>query len=72
MITDIEYWNRWEQDYQRQQPVNIEQNFALMEGMYQEALHLGSFQLVDPLAGLEPIIRYAKAINVSNPSLQTR
>ena len=63
MIKDIEHWNRWEQDYQRQQTVNIEQNFALMEGMYQEALHLGLFPIADPLAGLEPIIRYAKAIN---------
>jgi hypothetical protein len=72
MIKDIEYWNRWEQAYQRQQPVNIGQNFALMEGMYQEALQLGSFRSADPLAGLEPIIRYAKAINVPNPSLQTR
>ncbi len=72
MITDIEYWNRWELDYQRRQPVNIGRNFALMEGMYQEARQMGLFKPADPLEGLEPIILYAKAINVSNPSLQAR
>jgi hypothetical protein len=69
MITDTEYWTRWEDDHRRQQPVNIERNFALMEAMYQEALLLGLFPLADPLEGLDSIILYAKAINVSNPSL---
>jgi hypothetical protein len=72
MITDIEYWNRWEEDYQRRQPINIARNFALMDGMYQEARQMGLLSPADPLEGLDPIILYAKAINVPNPSLQPR
>ena len=68
MIRDIQYWNRWEEEFQRQEPVNVEQNFRVMDAMYEEARQLGVFPLSDPLEGLETDILYAKAINVPTPS----
>ncbi len=68
MIKDIEYWNRWEEDLQRNEPVDIDQNFRLMDAMLQEARQLGVFPPSDPLEGLEVDILYAKAINASIPS----
>lgn len=68
MIRDIESWNRWEDEQRRLEPVNVEQNFRLMDAMYQEARQLGLFPPSDPLEGLETAILYAKAINVPNPS----
>ncbi|HEV2355812.1 MAG TPA: hypothetical protein VGR89_16300 [Puia sp.] len=67
MITDIAYWNRWEEELQRQTPVNVEQNFRVMDAMYQEARELGLIPLSNPLEGLEAVILYAKAINVPRP-----
>jgi hypothetical protein len=68
MISDIAYWNHWEEEYQRQTPVNLEQNFRLMDAMYQQARELCLIPSSDPLEGLEAVILYAKAINVPNPS----
>lgn len=63
MISDITYWNHWEEELLRQTPVNVEQNFRLMDAMYQEARQLGLIPLLDPFEGLEANIRYARAIN---------
>jgi hypothetical protein len=68
MIRDITYWNQWEEDLQRRTPVDIEQNFRLMDAMYQEARQLGIHERLNPLDGLEAIILYAKAINVPSPT----
>ena len=68
MIRDLTYWNHWEEELQRQTPVDVEQNFRLMDAMYQEAHQLGLIPRSNPLEGLETVILYAKAINVPNPS----
>ena len=68
MISDITYWNHWEEELLRQTPVNVEQNFRLMDAMYQEAHQLGLIPRSNPLDGLETVILYAKAINVPSPS----
>jgi hypothetical protein len=68
MILDIAYWNRWEDDLLRQTPINVEENFRLMDAMCAEARQLGLLPLSNPLEGLEEVILYAKAINVSIPS----
>jgi hypothetical protein len=67
MISDTAYWNNWEDELQRRTPVNVEQNFRLMDAMYQEARQLGLIPPSDPLEGLEAVILYAKAINVPSP-----
>lgn len=71
MISDIAYWNHWEEEHQRRTPVNVEQNFRLMDAMYQEVRQLGLIPPSDPLEGLEAVILYAKAINVPSPSRPT-
>lgn len=71
MILDIDYWNNWEREFQRREPVNVEENFRLMDSMYHEALELGTLPILDPLEGLERAILYAKAINVPTPSRPT-
>jgi hypothetical protein len=68
MISDITYWNRWEEALQRKTPIDVEQNFRLMDAMYQEARQLGLIPPSDPLEGLEAVILYAKAINVPSPT----
>jgi len=68
MISDIHYWNNWEEEFQRQTPVNVEQNFRLMDAMYLEARQLGLIPRSNPLEGLEAVILYAKAINGPSPS----
>lgn len=68
MITDISYWNRWEENFQRSTPVNVEENFRLMDAMYLEAHQLGLIPRLNPLEGLDSVILYAKAINVPSPS----
>ena len=68
MISDITYWNRWEEALQRKTPVDVEQNFRLMDAMYEEARQLGLIPPSDPLEGLEAAILYAKAINVPSPT----
>ena len=68
MIRDIQYWNRWEEELLRKEPVHVEKNFRVMDAMYEEARQLGLFPPLDPLEGLEIDILYAKAINVPIPS----
>ncbi len=63
MISDITYWNHWEEELLRRTPANVEQNFRLMDAMYQEAHQLGSIPRSNPLDGLEAVLLYAKAIN---------
>jgi len=53
MIRDITYWNQWEEDLQRRTPVDIEQNFRLMDAMYQEARQLGIHERLNPWMGLK-------------------
>lgn len=68
MIRDVNYWNHWEEELQRQTPVDVVQNYRLMDAMYQEARQLGLITRLNPLDGLEAIILYAKAVNVPSPS----
>jgi hypothetical protein len=71
MISEINYWNHWEEELLRQTPVDVEQNFRLMDAMYQQAHQMGLIPRLNPLDGLEAIILYAKAINVPSPSRPT-
>lgn len=71
MILDTDYWNQWEAELIRQTPVNVDQNFRLMDAMYQEARQLGVFPILNPLEELETKILYAKAINVPSSTRQT-
>ena len=64
MIRDPGAWEDWEQK-EKKKPVDIKQNFLLMEAMLEEAQALRAFSQDNPLAGLDIKIHLAKVINVS-------
>jgi len=47
----------------RAEKVDVEQNFRILDALYEEAVMLGAFTPADPLEGIEVKIRIAKAIN---------
>ncbi len=50
-----------------QKQAEFEKKFAILDGLYREAVLLGVFPLKDPLEGLEVDIKLARALNsVSN------
>lgn len=63
MIRDYLKWLKFETKLKQSQRVNIKENFALLEAMYQEALALKVLPLKDPLEGLDIITKIAKAVN---------
>lgn len=48
----------------RAERADLEQNFKILDALYEEARTLGIFPLKDPLEDIEVEIRIAKAINV--------
>ena len=65
MIKDIQAWKNWEKEHLKSTPVNLDQNFLILEALLQEARALHIFPLSNPLQDLEIKISLAKAINVS-------
>ena len=65
MIKNRELLEQWEKKYLKAEAPDFFHNLRLFEGLYEEARALGAFPLKDPLEGLEPKIRLAKAINAS-------
>ncbi len=63
MIRDLEYWEEFERELERNTPVDIAENFRLYEAMYEEARMLGIFPLKNPLEGIEDDIRLARILN---------
>ncbi len=72
MIRNRAYWEQWKKERIRNEPVDIEHNFAIMDAMYHHARALGVFPLADPLEGLDVRIKLAKAVNVSLPAREDR
>jgi len=63
MIRDVAYWEAWEREYLRNQPVDFKRNLAIMDAMYEHARLLGAIPRSDPLEGLEVKIRLARVVN---------
>jgi hypothetical protein len=63
MIKDYEKLNNFEKELLRKTPVNIKENFQIMESLYNEAKILGIFPLKNPLEGIEIDIKIAKVVN---------
>ena len=63
MVKDSKKLREFEKNFQISQPVNIEQNFKIVEGLYREAISLGILPLKDPLDGIENDIKLARVIN---------
>lgn len=67
MIKNSDEWQKWEDDFNRRQPVDFSKNLAVMEAMYEETKALNRLSYQEPLEGLDAVMRYAKAINVPTP-----
>ncbi len=72
MMKNTGYWRQWEDGFISREPADFEKNLRLMEAMYEETKALKVQVSEDPLAGLGPVIFYAKAINVRTPTHSTR
>ena len=63
MIQRPELIEAFEQEWQRQQPLDYQQNLRIADALYELARALGVLPLKDPLDGIEVKIRLAKALN---------
>ena len=63
MIKDIEKWQKWEAEWQRNTPVDIEKNFEILENLIEQARLLGKWPPENPLEGIEVDIKIAKVVN---------
>lgn len=63
MLINSPTYAQFEQDLIKSQPVNIEQNFRILDALYDEAVELGVFPRKDALEGLDTILTIAKVVN---------
>jgi hypothetical protein len=68
MIKDVAFWEAWEREYSRKEPVDFARNLAVVNALYEEARRLGAFPPQDPLEGIEVKFRIAQALNVRTSS----
>ncbi len=64
MIRDPEQFTKWETEWLRDHPLDLDARFRLMEAMIEHARALGVFPPPDPLEGIDVDIRIARALNV--------
>lgn len=69
MIRNIEKWQRWEREYERSQPLDVERNFRVFQALYDHARALGVVPHADPLEGLDFKIRLARNMRSVRQSL---
>jgi len=67
MIRDPETWCRWEAQWQRSTPADLEANLRLFQTLMDHARALGAWPPKDPLEGIEVDIRLAEAVNTYVP-----
>ena len=63
MIKNYKKFDRFENDLISRERLSIEQNFFIMDEMYEEAAYFGIFPLKNPLEDIEDDIRLAKILN---------
>jgi hypothetical protein len=63
MIKDVAFWEAWEREFLRNEPVDFARNLRLLDAMYEHARLLGVFPPADPLEGIEVKIRMARIFN---------
>ena len=69
MITSPSVYSRFKAESLADQRLDLAEKYRILEALYQEARHLGSFGEGDLLLGLPDDVRLAAALNanVSNP-----
>ena len=63
MVKDSKRLREFEKNHIVSRPINVEENFWIIEALYAEARDLDVFPLKDPLEGIETKIRMARAVN---------
>jgi hypothetical protein len=64
MVRNPEKLEQFELEQLRKTPVDYQRNLRIVQALYEEAQHLGTFRRKDPMEGLEHIIALAKAVNL--------
>jgi hypothetical protein len=72
MISNATLLRKFERDEIRKRKPDYFQNLRIFESLFEEAKHLGTFSLKDPLEGIEVDINLAKALNVQRPARKNR
>ena len=69
MINDAEYVDRQKQTWLMGHPLSLEEKFAILNALYEEARLFGHFRQDDLLLGLDDDVRLAAMLNanVSDP-----
>lgn len=63
MVKNIKKLRAFEAARIKAEKVDVEQNFRILDALYEEARMLGAFPPKDPLEGIEVKIRIAQAVN---------
>jgi hypothetical protein len=63
MVRDCPALRKFEREWIEKTPHDVHRNFAIVDALYEEALHLGVARRQDPLEGIETIIRVASVVN---------
>ena len=63
MIRDPDAWRRWEAEWERRTPADLEVNLRIFRTLLEMARALGAWPPADPLEGIEVDLRVAKAVN---------
>jgi hypothetical protein len=62
MKRDNEEFQKFEKELIRNEKLDIENNFRIIDAMYDEAVELGAIPMKDPLEGIETDIKVAKVL----------
>jgi len=68
MVRDCRELREFEDDLMRRTPVDIAQNFRIIDALWEEAIQLGVVPTDNPLEGIETDIRIARVINSVRPT----
>jgi len=63
MIKSPEKWQKWEAEWQKNTPIDIEENFEILTRLIEQAKLLGKWPPESPLEGIEVDIKIAKVMN---------
>lgn len=63
MIKNPESWRKWEAEWEKRTPVDVEQNFRIIEMLIDQARVFGKWPPENPLEGIEVDIKIARVVN---------
>ncbi|MCD6579475.1 hypothetical protein J7L48_08355 [bacterium] len=63
MIKDTEEWTKFEKDFIKNEKLTLNEKYAILESMFEEAIYLKIIPLKDPLEDLDHLIKFVKEIN---------